>query len=337
MLAHGRVRTRALALDPQEGIAMASLRTRLAPIALGFLTFASAIPSARASFHLWVIDEVYSNASGSVQFIELSTSAGGEQFLTGHVITVKSQDSMYMQSVTNSFTFPSDLPGDTTNHHFLIATQGFANLNVVKPDYVVPNGFLLLPAATINYASVNSVVYASLPTDGVHSIDANGNVMVNSPTNFAGQTGSVPATTGTASALENPQPGSFQSGIGLVSGWSCSPGVAVGVDGGTPVALLYGSSRGDTAAACGAGNTNTGFGFLLNYNLLGAGSHTAQLYVNGTAQGAPVPFVVTIPAGQFLTGVTREVTLTDFPSTGKTTVLVWQESQQNFAIKSVTP
>lgn len=317
---------------------MASLRTRLAPVALGFLTLASGIPSASASFHLWVIDEVYSNASGSVQFIELATSAGGEQFLSGHVITVKSQgDPMYMQSVTNSFTFPNDLPGDTTNHHFLIATQGFANLNVVKPDYVVPNGFLLLPAATINYASVNSVVYASLPTDGVHSIDANGNVMVNSPTNFAGQTGSVPATTETASALENPQPGSFQSGIGLVSGWSCSPGVAVGVDGGAPVALLYGSSRGDTAGACGAGNTNTGFGFLLNYNLLGAGSHTAQLYVNGTAQGTPVQFVVTVPAGQFLTGVTREVTLTDFPSTGKTTVLVWQESQQNFAIKSVTP
>jgi hypothetical protein len=316
---------------------MACPRIRLAPIALGLLALTSCIPSALASFHLWVIDEVYSNASGSVQFIELSTSASGEQFLSGHAITVKSRDSTYMQGVTNTFTFPNNLPGDTANHHFLIATQGFANLDIVKPDYVVPDGFLLLPAATIDYASVNTMAYASLPTDGVHSIDANGNVMVNSPTNFAGQTGTVTATTSTASALENPQPGSFQSGIGLVSGWSCAPGVGVGVDGGAPLALLYGSSRGDTAGACGAGNTNTGFGFLLNYNLLGAGQHTAQLYVNGTPQGAPVQFVVTVPAGQFLTGVTREVTLADFPSAGKTTVLVWQEAQQNFAIKSVTP
>ena len=139
------------------------------------------------------------------------------------------------------------------------------------------------------------------------------------------------------SALENPQAGSFQSGVGLVSGWSCSPGVSVGVDGGGAVSIPYGSSRGDTAGSCGAGNTNTGFGFLLNYNLLGPGPHLAQLYVNGQAQGSPVPFEVTVPAGQFLTGVSKEVTVTDFPSAGRTAVLIWQQSQQNFAIKSVTP
>ena len=139
------------------------------------------------------------------------------------------------------------------------------------------------------------------------------------------------------SALENPAVGSFQSGVGVVSGWSCSPGVSVGVDGGGAVSIPYGSSRGDTVAACGAGNTNTGFGFLLNYNLLGAGAHVAQLYVNGQAQGSPVPFVVTVPAGQFLTGVSKEVTVADFPSAGRSAVLTWQQSQQNFAIKSVTP
>ena len=32
----------------------------------------------RASFHLWRIAELYSNADGTVQFLELSTDTGGQ-------------------------------------------------------------------------------------------------------------------------------------------------------------------------------------------------------------------------------------------------------------------
>ena len=39
---------------------------------------------AHAAFHLWKIDEIYSNADGSVQFIELKALSGGQQFLAGH-------------------------------------------------------------------------------------------------------------------------------------------------------------------------------------------------------------------------------------------------------------
>ncbi|HEV8503003.1 MAG TPA: hypothetical protein VGR63_15640 [Casimicrobiaceae bacterium] len=316
---------------------MSTLRLRLACVTLGLVVSSLWSLSAMATFHLWQISEVYSNASGTVQYIEFATTAAGEEFLTGHAITVKTAASMYTPSMQTSFTFPSDLPGDSANRHFLVATQGFASLGIVTPDYVVPNGFLLLPAATINYASVDSVTYASLPSDGTHAMNRTGTEVVNSPTNFAGQSGSVPAATESASLLENPAAGSFQSGVGLVSGWSCTPGVSVGVDGGTAVSIPYGSSRGDTAGACGAGNTNTGFGFLLNYNLLGAGPHTAQLFVGGQPQGSPTPFTVTVPAGEFLSGVTKQVTVTDFPVAGKTTVLIWQQSQQNFAVMSVSP
>lgn len=139
-----------------------------------------------------------------------------------------------------------------------------------------------------------------------------------------------------ASALENPQPGSFQSGIGLLSGWSCQgPAIAVSIDG-AALSAPYGSARADTAASCGAGNTNTGFGLLFNFNTLTPGSHSAQLFVNGEAQGAATQFTVTVPAGEFLAGVTRELPVSDFPSPGRTTVLVWQQSQQNFAIESAT-
>ena len=313
---------------------MAMSSTRRAVRALWFMALVLFSLQARASFHLWKVDEIYSNATGSVQFIELSVTSSGEQFLTGHTISVTEGS-----NPAHTLMFPSDLPGDTANRHFLIATQGFARLGIVTPDYVVPDGFLYVPEGTIDYAGVDVVGYHALPTDGVHSIDRSGNAIVNSPTNFAGQTGTIgPAPAASASALENPQPGSFQSGVGLVSGWSCQgPAIGVAIDGQPQIGMPYGSSRGDTSSVCGAGNTNTGFGLLVNFNLMGNGPHTAQLVVNCQPQGAPVQFIVTAPAGEFLTGLTRQVTVTDFPSPGRTTVLVWQESQQNFAIQSVGP
>jgi hypothetical protein len=134
--------------------------------------------------------------------------------------------------------------------------------------------------------------------------------------------------------LENPQPGSFQSGIGLISGWSCSSGVIIVIDG-QSILPAYGTSRLDAAPVCG-GNANVGFGLLLNYNLLGSGTHTAELEVNGAAVGSPAAFTVTVPVGEFATGLAKTVTVADFPSAGQTTTLVWQQSQQNFAIAGVS-
>ncbi len=190
---------------------------------LSFVAFALFSAQAQASFHLWRIDQIYSDAGGTVQFIEMSTTAGNstgdgsQQFLAGHAITSSSGT-----NPVNTFIFPTDLPGDTspvppaTVRHFLIATQGFAALGVVTPDYVVPNGFLYAPSGTINYAGVDIVSYQALPTDGMHSIDRNGNVMVNSATNFAGQTGSVQSAPPVAANYEGLW---WASPAGSESGW----------------------------------------------------------------------------------------------------------------------
>ncbi|MCC7216387.1 MAG: hypothetical protein IT517_06415 [Burkholderiales bacterium] len=139
-------------------------------------------------------------------------------------------------------------------------------------------------------------------------------------------------------ALENPQPASYQSGVGVTSGWSCvGPFVDVSFDGAARLRVPYGSGRADTAPVCGSWNTATGFGLLNNLNLLGTGAHSAQLFVNGQAFGAPVSFRVTAPAGEFLVGASKSTTATDFPTPGRTTTLIWQQSQQNFAIESVVP
>ncbi|SDY02081.1 DUF4214 domain-containing protein [Nitrosomonas sp. Nm33] len=137
------------------------------------------------SFHLYRINELYSNADGTVQFIELAVgNVNGESFLMNHAISVKQGDT------TNAFTFPNNLPSiNTANTTVLIATQGFADLGIVTPDYIVPNGFLFTNgSATVNYANVDEITYGSLPLDGTHSIDRNGATGTSSPKNFAGET-----------------------------------------------------------------------------------------------------------------------------------------------------
>ncbi|HXE49365.1 MAG TPA: hypothetical protein VN663_13395 [Ramlibacter sp.] len=142
--------------------------------------------AANATFHLFIITEIYSNASGNVQYIVLQTTFGFQQFLTGHQITATSQG-----GDSHIYTFPSDLPEDSANRSFLIGTEGFASLGIVAPDYIVPNGFLFPSGGTINYAGVDIVVHGALPGDGIHAIDRNGGIVATAPTNFAFATGAI--------------------------------------------------------------------------------------------------------------------------------------------------
>jgi hypothetical protein len=144
-----------------------------------------AAQGASASFHLIVIKEVYSNSSGNVQYVVLQALTGGQQFLNNHSITSTQAGS------THTFTFPNNLPGDTSNRKVLIASQGFADLGIVTPDYIVPNGFLFQTGGTVNYAGVDIMAYTALPSDGIHALDRNGSAVATAPTNFAGATGSI--------------------------------------------------------------------------------------------------------------------------------------------------
>lgn len=50
--------------------------------------------------------------------------------------------------------------------------------------------------------------------------------------------------------LENPQPASFQSGIGLISGWACeATSIEIQFDRRLPVEAASGTDRGDTRGA----------------------------------------------------------------------------------------
>jgi hypothetical protein len=133
-----------------------------------------------------------------------------------------------------------------------------------------------------------------------------------------------------AQVLENPQAGSFQSGIGVISGWVCNATVIeIVIDNGLPLQAGYDTTREDTRVPC--GDANNGFSLLWNWNLSGTGTHRLRAFANG-GQFADVTFTVTTLGTEFLHGVSNAYSLANFPQPGMSVTVQWQESAQNFAI-----
>jgi len=155
---------------------------------LAILLIASA--PASATFQSFRIEQVYSNADGTIQFVVLRETQGlaGGQDWSGRALTVT------RPGVARTFTFPADLPGSATaGRRVLVATQGLAALGAVAPDYVVPNGFLPADGGILDFAGADQVTFAALPADGASAFDRAGNTVPNLATNFAGDTAAMPA------------------------------------------------------------------------------------------------------------------------------------------------
>jgi hypothetical protein len=137
---------------------------------------ASLSAPAGAAFHLFRINEIYSSADGTVQFIELKESTGSnfESFWQGQTLT--------------------SMQGATTR-------------------------------------TFTSVAYDPLPTDGITSINRNGVQALSSPTNFAGQTGSLIAPIPPSVVAANSIPVVGTVGLTLLAllvtlgAWHARPGV----------------------------------------------------------------------------------------------------------------
>jgi hypothetical protein len=151
-----------------------------------------------ASFITWEVNEVFSNADGTIQFIEFfeANNQNGQRSFDGKqlktfVTGANSNDPL------SALTFTVDLPSDLTASKFaLIATQGFATQpGAVQPDFVMPDGFIdLSMVVEIELAGVDEFgfILGAIPTDGTNSLHRTGAPLgLNSPTNFARQTGSI--------------------------------------------------------------------------------------------------------------------------------------------------
>ena len=170
-----------------------------------------------ADFHTYKIDQVYSDAGGTVQFVVLHEALGedGQQFWNGHSFTTLT----HAGGALTNYAFPANISSSfaTSGTYALIASTAFAALGLVTPDYVLPNGFLDRAGGTINYGGVDLVTYGALPTDGASGVNRDGAVVPAVARNFAGASAPVKPTAafainqGITGAWYDPQ----QSGHGL--------------------------------------------------------------------------------------------------------------------------
>lgn len=239
--------------------------------------------SASASFHLWQIAEIYSDTSGTVQYIELTTSASGQQFVNGHQVTAS------QNGTTHSFIIPADLPGDSSNHKFLIGTQGFASLGIVTPDYVVPNGFLFQPNGSVNFAGVDSMTYGALPGNGVNALDRGGTIVVNAPTNFQGATGTIGAPPAPPQCTLSAIPAMISVGASSMLSANCSPAA-------TSFEWSGGTCSGSTGASCTVTPSVT-----TTYSVIGSNAGGTSIAASATVfKGGPYDGIYQWDAGYYL-------------------------------------
>ena len=149
------------------------------------LAGAGLVQSAWSDFDQWQISEIFSNSDGTIQFIELSTTAANQGDLSGQGITSANTEA----TSQNSASFASNLSGDTSNRSVLVATQGFVDLTGLTPDLVVETPFLFTEGGTIDFGNgVSTLTYtaAQLPKNGVQAISGSLQPKDPDPTNFAG-------------------------------------------------------------------------------------------------------------------------------------------------------
>lgn len=170
---------------------------KMIAISVGLSVIVGGGATSRAGSHLWTVNELFSNADGTIQFVEMHCPVGAnaEIFVNGKNMT---------STATGAEFFISGLSlADTSDKHLLFATAAFAALpGAPTPDLIIPAGsfpFIGLGVdETISYCpacNYDSLSFpaGALPIDGVHSLNFDLSTGINSPTNFAGETGSVNA------------------------------------------------------------------------------------------------------------------------------------------------
>ena len=179
----------------------------------GLASFAIAM-QASAGSHLWRFSEFYSSPDKTVQFIEMQEIEGSnfETAIQGHWYATNS----FNQSHTQLLGTP--LPFGTAFKKFLVGSESYAALpGVPEPDYILPDGVIEPSGDTIVWWFYQTLTIPTntMPSDGLNALHvihpANPGLGfatgLNSPTNFAGQTGTV------VLGDQVPVPASSRSGI----------------------------------------------------------------------------------------------------------------------------
>ena len=248
-----------------------------------------------AGAHTWDVNEVFVNGDGSVWFIELKEVGGGngENSVGGH--DVISLDTL------QSFTICCNVVGDTGLQFLLYGNQAFADLpGAPTPDEIINIDAFFDPTGdTIRYDPYDNLAFADgLPVDGINSFNEDTGVAVNSPTNFAGTTGSVDASgaggSGDTTLTMNKTSPPFPT---VVLNWTAScaaADTAFGVYRGNLVTLLSGltpPTYNHARIQCGIAGSNTSIPLGVGnqyYLVVPSGFGTEGTYGRNTAAGGSV-------------------------------------------------
>ncbi|MDA0273615.1 MAG: hypothetical protein O3C68_10240 [Proteobacteria bacterium] len=151
-------------------------------VLLGFVVLFTG-SGAFASHRGWLMAEAYSNADGTLQFVEMvSSTAGHNQLSCCYMVAGNAAT-----GVDTPFK-PSNLStSDTKGRSLLFATAGFEAAFGIVPDYIIPDNFLTITSGDVFYN--DTLTWSSLPTDGFSSLKKVGNgqeVSPATPKNFSG-------------------------------------------------------------------------------------------------------------------------------------------------------
>jgi hypothetical protein len=247
--------------------------------------------AAHAGAHSWRVSEVFSNADGSIWFVELWEYNGGmsEPGIAGaNIVSI---------NTTNFIDIANNVAGNTANRFVLFGNSAFAALPGAPPlNQEVPgNAFFSFAAGerlryTFSGMSFDLVLPAGgLPTDGINSFQLGVGVAPNTPTNYAGTSGSVDASGGGGSG-DVPLTMEKLAGSLLELSWglSCEAGDSVvGIYRGTLASLRSGAYD-HAALVCdepGTSTTVTDSGQDEYYLVVPAGTSTEGSYGRSEIDG----------------------------------------------------
>jgi len=235
---------------------MANRKQSVLFVGLAAALFAASSSPVIAGAHTWVVNEVFSNADGTIQFVEILESAGG----SGEI----GIGGAFIVSNTRSYDIPSNVASPTTSKTVLFGTPAFCALFNQLPgsptcDFIFPVAqvpFLSTTADNLRYSPYQGATglaftAGQLPTDGVNSRTRTGTTGPNTPKNYAGLGGTVNANP--------PAPAGVPDGTG-----GSTPMTASRLDaGGTSISVSW-----DTAT-CAAGTPDVQIIFGERSNLPG--------------------------------------------------------------------
>ena len=204
-----------------------------------------------------------------------------------------------------------------------------ANFNTVagctatwEMESEVTGGTGIYAGATGTSTSSGTSIYAT-PSSGTSSADITGDLTL---------VGGAPPDT---ISLDIPVAGSTQSGVGVVSGWSCLGGhleVEFSEADGTPILtdpLPHGAFRDDTQPMR-VGIPIMASPCSMNWSRLGPGAKTMTLFVNGEER-VTRNFSVTTFGQEFVTDAGGTCEITDFRD-GQNATFVWEQANQGLVL-----